>query len=240
MINCIIIDDEPLALSLIEDYVRRTSFLDLKFSSTSSLAGLTFINNNKVDLVFADIKMPDINGMQMMKLVDPKIKFILISAYSEYAIEGYEYNVLDYLLKPIDYGRFYKACQKAYFHFQQFNNRESYKELTKDFLHEYIFLRTESKIIKVALNEILFVKGLKEYLLIQTSELNYIILESFKNLEEKLPKDQFLRVHKSFIISLSKILSIERNRIFISDYIIPIGDSYKAVLFAAINAKKIG
>jgi two-component system, LytTR family, response regulator len=236
MIKCIVIDDEPWALALVEDYVKKTPFLELIYSTTKPIEAINFLQENKVDLVFSDIQMKELTGIQLMKIAGERCRYILTTAYSEYAMEGYEHNVLDYLLKPITYERFLKAAAKAKDYFSTSLAASANETKQKDF----IFLKTDNRLVRVLLDDILFIEGLRDYISVHTKTEKLIVLENLKNLENELPGHLFMRVHKSFIVALNKIETIERNRIFIQKHIIPIGDTYKPVFFTTIDANKFG
>jgi two-component system LytT family response regulator len=234
MIRCAVIDDEPWALALLTDYIGKTDFLELVFSTTNAIEALQHIQQTPVDLVFLDIQMPDLTGLQFMKINAGRSKVILTTAYSEYALEGYEYNIVDYLLKPISFERFYTASLKA----KEILQRNTIVAVPAPMVQpvsDHIFIKTDSKIVNVALAEVLYIEGLKDYIAISTNKEKLVTLESLKALEEILPKQRFIRVHKSYIVAIEKIQSIERNRIFIKDAVIPIGDTYREAFF-----KKIG
>lgn len=241
MISCLAVDDEPWALALITDYIAKTSFLELKYSSTNVLEVLKHIQQESVQLIFADIQMPDLNGIQLIQVTDSATRFILTTAYSEYALEGYENNVVDYLLKPITYDRFYKAALKAklFFESQNIPSRRVEPSDTKKEI-DYIFVKKDDKIIKIQLADILFIEGLREYVSIQTKTEKFVILESMKALDDGLPNEKFMRVHKSYIVALDKIDAIERNRVFISTQVIPVGDAYRSNFFNTIENNKYG
>jgi DNA-binding LytR/AlgR family response regulator len=236
MIKCIVIDDEPWALALIEDYVNKTPFLELIFSTTRPIEAINFLQENKVDLVFSDIQMKELTGIQLMKIAGEKCRYILTTAYGEYALDGYEHNVLDYLLKPITYERFLKAASKARDYFSTKQAAPANEVKQKDF----IFCKTDNRLVRLPLEDILFIEGLRDYISLQTKTEKLIVLENLKNLENELPANLFMRVHKSFIVALNKIEVIERNRIFIGKHIIPIGDTYKSVFFNSIDANRFG
>lgn len=241
MISCLAVDDEPWALALITDYIAKTPFLELKYSSTNVLEVLKYLQQEPVQLIFADIQMPDLNGIQLIQVTDNATRFILTTAYSEYALEGYENNVLDYLLKPITYDRFYKAALKAKIFFECQNapgNRVETSDRKKEI--DYIFVKRDDKIIKIQLADILFIEGLREYVSIQTKTEKFVILESMKALEDGLSNEKFMRVHKSYIVALDKIDAIERNRVFIGKQVIPIGDAYRSNFFNTIENNKYG
>lgn len=224
VINCIILDDEPMAVALLSKYVDKIQSLNLVKATTNPFEVLEFTNNNSVDVIFIDIQMPELTGIQLMEMLGNKTKFVITSAYSEYALQGYEHNVIDYLLKPVSFDRFYKAVVKVQevFKEQTFTNVILAEEKSDDFL----FVKTDGKLIKINLNDLQFVEGLKDYLYLHLKNEKLIVLDTLKDFELKLPNN-FMRVHKSYIVRLDQIESIERNRIFIQNKIIPVGDTYK-------------
>ncbi|MDP3469246.1 MAG: LytTR family DNA-binding domain-containing protein [Daejeonella sp.] len=240
MIRCLVVDDEPLALDILEDYIRKVPFLTLVKTTTSAIEGLSLVQSGAIDLVFLDVQMPELTGIQFLKIINGKCDVILTTAYSQYALDGYELDVVDYLLKPIAFDRFYKAAQKV---LQiKGNNHTVVPESAaiQQNSHDFIFVKTEHKIQKIYLNDILYIEGLKDYISIFTGTERIITLQNMKKMEESLPAKSFIRVHKSYIISLDKIESIERSRIQIGDKIIPIGDTYKDYFFKQIENKNIG
>ena len=242
MIRCVIVDDEPWAIALLSDYIAKIPFLELVFASTNAVEAIQVVREQSIDLVFLDIQMPEITGLQLMKIVAGKCRVILTTAYSEHALEGYEYNVIDYLLKPISFDRFYTAAIKANdvlgYPLADHSGPVVPAGITVD---SYVFVKTDSKMVKVLLAEILFIEGLKDYVAINTEKEKIIVLENLKTFEERLNKDNFLRIHKSYIISLNKIDAIERNRVYIGkDIVLPIGDMYKVQFHAAIEHRHFG
>ncbi len=231
-ITCIAADDEPWALSLITEHIKKVPFLELVFETTEALAALHYLQRHKVQLVFMDIQMPELTGMQVIKILQNKIPVILTTAYSEFALEGYEHNVVDYLLKPISFERFYKAAEKASVFLQ---NNKVPKETLPANAANYLFVKTDSKMVRVNFDELLFVEGLKDYIAIHTLTDKLITLQNLKTMEDDLPAAHFMRVHKSYIVSLAKIDSIERNRIFIGGHSIPVGETFKEDFFKRIN-----
>lgn len=246
-LRCIAVDDEPLALDIIEDYVSKVPFLELVKRTENAIEALQLVQAGGIDLVFLDIQMPELTGIQFLKIANAKAHYILTTAYSQYALESYDLNVSDYLLKPIAFDRFYKAVEKV-------NNLVKTNETaaapqpvvtsapfsaTNHPVQDFIFVKTEHKIQKIELDDILYIEGLKDYISIYTKAERVITLQNMKKMEETLPAGQFIRVHKSYIISLDKIESIERSRISICGKIIPIGDTYRDEFFKHIDNKNI-
>jgi len=239
MIRCLVVDDEPLALDILEDYISKVPFLTLVKTTTSAIEGLSLVQSDAIDLVFLDVQMPELTGIQFLKIINGKCDVILTTAYSQYALDGYELDVVDYLLKPIAFDRFYKAAQKV---LQSSGNTNSSapEVLSVQKNHDFIFVKTEHKIQKIYLDDILYIEGLKDYISIFTRSERVITLQNMKKMEESLPSKSFIRVHKSYIIALGKIESIERSRIQIGEKIIPIGDTYREYFFKQIENTNIG
>ena len=239
MIRCMVVDDEPLALDILEDYISKVPFLTLVKTTTSAIEGLSLVQSDAIDLVFLDVQMPELTGIQFLKIINGKCDVILTTAYSQYALDGYELDVVDYLLKPIAFDRFYKAAQKV---LQSSGNTNSSapEVLSVQKNHYFIFVKTEHKIQKIYLDDILYIEGLKDYISIFTRSERVITLQNMKKMEESLPSKSFIRVNKSYIIALGKIESIERSRIQIGEKIIPIGDTYREYFFKQIENTNIG
>lgn len=224
MINCIAIDDEPLALKQISSYIKKTPGLELAGEFESAIMAHEFLSNNSIDLMFVDINMPDLSGMEFVKsLADPP-KVIFTTAYSEYAIDGFKVNAMDYLLKPIGYADFLKSVEKA----KDWLRKETYKPENIESDNDSLFIKSEYKLLRIKLDDILFIEGMREYIQINTkNDTPVMTLMSMKKIEEFLPNDRFLRVHRSFIVNLEKITTIERNRIVFGKKYIPVSDQYK-------------
>jgi len=238
MIRCVVVDDKPLAIDILNDYISKIPDLTLTFSSTNPLEALEYVMKNKVDLVFLDIQMPQLNGVQFMKIVNEKCLIILTTAYAEYALDGFENNAIDYLLKPVSFERFYKAVQKAVRHFSlTAPGQASITYQPAESENDFIFVKTEYKLVRINTDDILFVEGMQNYVAIQTKTDKILSLQSIKKMEEQLPKKQFIRVHRSFIVAVKKINSIERARIYIGDSVIPFGDLYKEDFYKLIECK---
>lgn len=217
-IKCIVVDDEPLAVSLLGSYVEKIPFFELVFSTENPILALEYIQKNDADLIFLDIQMPELSGINFMKIVGDKLKYILTTAYSEYALEGYEHNVIDYLLKPISFGRFEKSALKA-------QERLPADEISAN---SYFFVKSSGQQHKINFDEILYIESIKDYVNIKTDNQEYIVLDTLKSLENQLPEN-FARVHKSFILNLDKIEKIDVRNVFLnSGKEIPIGETYKS------------
>jgi DNA-binding LytR/AlgR family response regulator len=237
MLNCLVIDDEPLAIKLIEDHISRVPFLRLAGVNTNPLEALIQFNQQQVDLIFLDIQMPQLNGVQFMQLLQNRAQVIITSAFQEYAFDGFEHNVVDYLLKPISFERFYRAVEKAW----KIAHPADKLPATPD-IHPmtggYIFVKVETRMVRVELDDILYVEGLKNYLSIHTRNQRIITLQSMKQMEEALPPNRFMRVHKSYLVALDKIHSVERQEIHIGNTIIPVGSTYADNFFKVLNKLK--
>ena len=220
-LRCAIVDDEPLALSLLESYVNKTPFLELAGKYSSAVQAMKELPGNQIDLLFLDIQMPELNGLEFSKMVSPRTRIVFTTAFGQYAIDGYRVNALDYLLKPISYVDFLQAANKAL---------QWYEHMQRPAAEiESIFIKTEYKQVQVELRKILYIEGLKDYVKIFIEDEPHPILSlmSMKSLEEMLPASRFIRVHRSFIVQPEKIKVIERNRIVFGKEYIPISDNYK-------------
>jgi len=234
-VNCIIVEDEPLARDKLIDFISRVNFLKLVFETSNGIEAISFVKENQVDLIFLDIRMKKLSGIQFMKALNNSPRIIITSAYDEYALKSYDYNVIDYLLKPFSFERFLQAADKVVDEITMEGRANKYKSEST----EFIFIRTENRIEKIYLKEILYVEGLKDYLKIVLISSKILTLMSFSKILEMLPDKDFIRVHKSYIISLNHIKSIERNRINISDKLIPISDTYKKQFYSHLKDKNL-
>jgi DNA-binding LytR/AlgR family response regulator len=221
-IKCVLIDDEPLAIKVLQNYF--TNFTDFEVIATfnNSLEALDFINSTTVDAVFLDINMPMMTGFELISLIESKTKVIITTAFREFAAESYDLDVLDYLVKPIPLPRFIKCIHKITTEYNLKNNIKV--ETAKGDSH--IFIKVDKKMMKINIEEILFVEGMKEYIKVVTPDKTYITHKSLTSLSEELPAERFLRIHKSYVIALNKVKSIEGNRVQIQSYNIPIGRNY--------------
>lgn len=242
-IDCIAIDDEPLALDIIRDYSKKVPFLNLICTFDNAIESIDYMKHNKVDLLFLDIQMEELTGIQLLNIIKQKPLVIFTTAYEKYAIQGYELDIIDYLLKPIPFERFLKAADKAYDRLESKQPARTEENSTQPtangLVNDFIFVKTEFHLEKVKFSDILFIEGMGDYLLIQTTTGRIMTLQNFKKIEETLPMQFFCRVHKSYIVALDKILKIERNRIYIGQKIIPISDTYKKTFFDMLEGKKL-
>jgi DNA-binding LytR/AlgR family response regulator len=235
-LRCLVIDDKPLAIDILADYARKVPFLDLAATTTNPIEGLNIVREQKIDLVFLDIQMPELTGMQFIKIAGKQCKIVLTTAYTEYALDGYEHDVVDYLLKPIAFDRFYRAAEKALnLMIHQPVNGSLNMPVAFEQPAAYLFVKTEHRIQKINLADILYVEALQNYVSLNTTAGRVMSLQPLKKIEEQLPGAEFVRVHKSYIISLRHISSVERSRIFIGDVTIPVGDSYRDGFYRLID-----
>jgi len=227
-IRCVVLDDEYLAVKLISGYVQRTIGLALALSTTNANEALAIIQQGQADLIFLDVQMPDITGIELMHLTrNDNIKVILITAYAQYALDGYEYDIVDYLLKPITYERFILAVNKA----KARLHSSSQQHIAQDFL----FIKTEYRLQKVALNSIMYLEALGDYIAFHTTGGKILSLERMKNRSELLPQKNFLRIHKSYIINIDHISFIERGRVVINKEYLPVGETFKETVRAKLG-----
>jgi two-component system, LytTR family, response regulator len=239
-IRCIAIDDEPPALNQMEEFISRVPFLELLSSFDNGMSALEFLKENEVDLLFLDIEMEGFTGIQLLKVLKNKPFIILTTAYDSYAIQAFDLDVNDYLLKPISFERFLKSVEKVYD--MKTNKKPSVAAAQPAVAADeknYIFVKTEYRMQRVDFKEILYIEGLKEYLIIKMITGRVITLQSFRHMEEMLPSSNFIRVHKSYMVALDKIEFIERNRIKIADKLIPIGDTYKKIFYEALGNREL-
>ncbi|MCR9064870.1 MAG: LytTR family DNA-binding domain-containing protein [Cytophagales bacterium] len=237
-IRCVIVEDEPLARKLISEYVNTTPNLTLVASFGNPLEALEFMRENTIDLLFSDIQMKEITGITLLKLLNKKPFVVLTTAYSEYALEGFELDVTDYLLKPITFERFLKAVEKVS---QRMKNEkpEAVTVVSTDPANDFIFLKDGSKLLKVRLPDILYIQGLKDYVKVITTERQIVSLQTMKSLEETLPSNQFIRIHNSTIVAFDAIEEIERDKVKIGKVYLPVSDSYKKSFKEYIESKRI-
>jgi two-component system, LytTR family, response regulator len=226
MIHCIIIEDEPLAAEKLSGFISKTDNLNLRGVFHSPVAAMGFLRSNPVDLIFLDIEMKELSGIQLMESVKLDSKIIITTAYEKYALKGFELQVSDYLLKPITFERFLKACDKVMGELLPAEKRSE---------HRKIFIKTEYRLEGVDSSEILYVEGIGDYRKVVTLRKTILTLQNFREVSNMLPQDKFRRVHNSFIVSLDKIDKIERRRIYIKDHVIPVSDSYYKEFLNGLN-----
>ncbi|MDD4514670.1 LytTR family DNA-binding domain-containing protein [Massilibacteroides sp.] len=235
-LTCAIIDDEPLAVSLLESYVLKTPFLQLKGTYNSALDAVGELTKQPVDLLFLDIQMPELNGLEFSRIIKEETRIIFTTAFSQYALDSYKVNALDYLLKPISYPDFLKSANKA-LQWYELLRKPSLEQEPQSAEVESIFVKTEYKLVRIELSKIIYIEGLKDYVKIYVEDEAHPILSliSLKAMEEMLPDNRFIRVHRSFIVQPQKIKVIERNRIVFGKTYIPISDSYKQAFMEFLN-----
>jgi len=226
--TCIIIEDEPLALEKTRDFVSKTPFLHLSATFDNALTGLSYLNNNKVDLLFLDINMDELSGIELLESSKISSQVIITTAYPEYALKGYELKITDYLLKPFTFNRFLQAVNKA---------QENIVHRNSDSQPEFIFVKTEYRLEKIMLNEIVYIEGMRDYRRIHTVNKRVMTLQNFSEFEKIIPSNIVCRVHKSYMVAINKIVSIERNRIKIADQLIPVSETYKEAFYHIIQSK---
>jgi len=225
-INCIAIDDEPLALSKLEGFISKVPELRLVRTFDDPVEAIGWLKENGTDLIFLDIQMEQLTGIQFLEVIEPSSKVILTTAYDQYAIKGFELNVTDYLLKPFSFQRFLQAVNKAMEYFSTKKNSEN---------DRFIFVKTEYRLERIDIDDILYIEGMKDYLRIICTGKKVMTLQSFAKIEESLPDKKFCRVHKSYIVAIDKIKSIERGVIIIADQRIPVSNTYKDIFFSKIK-----
>ena len=234
MLRCIAIDDEELALELLEDNIKKVPYLQLVATCSNPLQAMKILKEEPVDLVFLDIQMPGINGLQFIQSAGASCMFILVTAYEKYALDGYNLNVVDYLVKPVDLSRFIQACNKAW---ELHQLRTKNKTATEAPAPDYIFVNVDYSLVKLTLADILWIEGLKDYIRIHLHEnpRPVITRSSMKSMEEQLPPSAFLRIHKSFIVAKRYITAVRKNSVFIGKTELPVGENYKEGLDAFVN-----
>lgn len=232
MLRCIAVDDEPLALDLLEDNIRQVPYLQLEAKCKNALEAIEVIQSHPVDLIFLDIQMPGLTGLQFIQSLATRPMVILITAYDQYALQGYNLDVMDYLVKPVSFERFLKACNKAWEYFKLKNaSLQATGGNTEE--PEYFFVNAEYSLVKVVVDEIIMIEALKDYIKISLdSNKPLVIRMSMKSIEEKLPARKFLRIHKSYIISIARISSIRKNSVFLGSVELPVSDNYREALLA--------
>jgi two-component system, LytTR family, response regulator len=230
--KCIAVDDEPLALALLQDNIRQVPSLELVASCSTAMEALAVLNNQEVDLIFLDIQMPGLTGLQLLQSLSVRPMVILITAYEKYALEGYNLDVIDYLVKPVPFERFLKACNKAIDFYRLKKNISAESQSWP----EYFFVNAEYGLVKIVFSDIQMIEGLKDYLKIHLGDTKPLVIRmSLKSIEEKLPPGKFFRIHKSYIVSVSHITAIRRNSVFLGDLELPLSELYKEDLMREIG-----
>jgi len=240
-INCIVVDDEPLAIEKLTDYIQRIPYLNHQASFDNAIDALEYLRDKKTELVFLDIQMDKFTGIQLLEILRNPPKIVITSAYENYALKGYELDVTDYLLKPIAFERFLKAVNKVS---EEIRAERASKPASAHAnqgkpISDFIFVKADYHMHKIKFDDILYIEGMKDYLRLHLSTQRIMTLMSFLKIEKVLPPEKFMRVHKSYIIALDKIERIERNTILIADQKIPIGNKYKKVFLEFLEKERI-
>ena len=230
LLRCIVLDDEYLAVKLLSGYISQTLGLELALGTTNAMEAIAALQKGMADLIFLDVQMPGITGLELMRITrNSKAKVVLTTAYAQYAIEGYEHDIIDYLLKPITFERFQIAVNKAKVRLHSLIKQEAYSD--------FLFIKTEYRLQKVPFSSILYLEALGDYIAFHTSQGKILSLERMKNMEEQLPQRNFLRIHKSCIINIDHINYVERGRIIINNEYLPVGETYKETVRAILGIK---
>lgn len=235
LLNCCVIDDEPLAARLIASYIERTPFLECAGVFGSAQEAIRAVIQGNIDLIFLDINMPQLNGLEFARLVPPSTRVIFTTAYDQFAVDSFKVNALDYLLKPISYEEFSKSATRALHQFMSQGGEEH-----TDPSRKAIIVKSEYKLVQIMVDDILYIEGLKDYVKIVTESQTVMTLMNIKTLEGTLPASKFMRVHRSFIVNKDRITVIERNRIVFGKTCIPVSDSYKTAFTDFVNSRLIG
>lgn len=238
-ITCLIVDDEPLARNLLKEYVSKVPYLDLKGTCSNALEAIDFLRQQSVDMMFLDIQMPDLTGISFLKALQKKPIVVFTTAYSEYALESYDLDVVDYLLKPITFERFMRAVDKVNQRMASGNTSPSNEKLPPAESSDFIFVKDGTKLVKVRWEDILYIEGLKDYVTIHTPDQKIITLQRLKVLETQLPADKFIRIHNSFIVAVSAINVIYKNEVQVGKAMLPISDSYKKAFKEFVEKKHL-
>lgn len=236
-LNCIIVDDEPLALIKLRNYIERLDFLQLVGDFDNAIQAMNFLRKQPVDVLFLDIQMEEMNGIQLLEVMKERPMVILTTAFDQYALKGYELDVLDYLLKPIDFDRFALAAERAQ---QQYQLRQSpsgrtAEAGTEEVTQDFILIRSDYKMVKVRLDEIMYIEGMKDYSRLHCQERRIMTMQTIGKMQDALPHPQFFRIHKSYIIAIDKLEAYGRNHVQINGKEIPIGSMYKAAFLTYLE-----
>ena len=243
MIRCLAIDDEPLALRQLASYIEKIPFLELVESCESALDAHTVMEKEPIDAIFIDINMPDLNGMDFVKSLTSPPMVVFTTAYSEYAIDGFKVDAVDYLLKPFGMDDMLRAANKLKAHYELVNGNKATVQTTTALDDDTLFFKTEHRVVRVDINKIRYIEGMSEYLRIHLddSPRPLIVLLSMKKIEERLPRNIFMRIHRSYIINLKKIQEVNKSRVILdADTYLPIGDLYREAFNEYLNSKFLG
>lgn len=233
-INCVIIDDEPLAAELLLSYAKRISYLNVKGTFNSAIAAMRELREHPVDLIFLDIQMPELSGLEFARILPPQTRIIFTTAFNQYAIDGYKVNAMDYLLKPISYDDFLQACNKAL----EYITSQQIHTTNKEKADRFIFVKSEYKLVRINLDDVLYIEGVKDYVKIyfDNGDKPVMSLMNMKRIEESLPSPEFMRTHRSYIVNMMKVKVIDRLRIVFDKVYIPISDSYKDEVMSFLDS----
>lgn len=226
--NCIVVDDEEFSRDVIKHFVNKTDTLELVAECESAGDAFTVLKKNDIDIVFLDVEMPEMSGLDLVKALDDMPQIILVTSRPNYAVEAFEYSITDFLVKPVNYARFLKAVSKA-------ENNLKAASVTVENKTDEVFVKTDSKMVKLKFSEIIFIEALSDYVIINTPKRKYIIHSTMKGLEKKLPEKEFSRVHRSYIVNMLKIESIEDSHVLVPGKALPIGASYKSKFMKKLN-----
>jgi len=226
-IQCLVVDDDPISIEVIKHFIEKTNFLELKSECNSAIDAMNLLREESIDLIFLDVNMPEMTGMDLVKTLEDDYEIVLVTSETDHALEAIEYEVTDYLVKPIEYGRFIKAATKAQ------RNIDRLTQLNKE--HKDIYVKSDSKIVKIDLDQILFIEALADYVIINTPNKKHIVHSTMKGMEKKMPSKNFIRVHRSYIVNTDKIETMEDLNIKIGEKSVPIGASYKTAFLDKLN-----
>lgn len=235
-ITCIIVEDEPMGMSLMQNHVAKVPYLELRGSFSDPVKAIAFLRENTVDLMFSDIQMPGVTGISLLKIVQNLPLVIFTTAYSEYALEGYDLDVVDYLIKPISFERFLKSVEKA----AQRLHKPTPAAPAEDDREDYIFVKDGTRYIRVDISDIRYIEGLKDYVAIHIPGKKIVSLQTMKALEALLPRSRFIRIHNSYIVALQAIDSVDKEKVQIGNIFLPVSDSYKKGLKEMVEKRQIG
>ncbi len=234
--RCLVIDDEPLAIEVIESYIQKIPKLEIVAKCTNPINAFEVLRKNQIDLIFLDIQMPQLNGIEFLKTLKNPPKVIFTTAYRDYALEGYELGAVDFLLKPFSFGRFMKAVNKIYTQPPNYvsSSTPKVKEIRPS-KEPFIYVKSEKKMVKVYIKDILYVESLKDYVAIHTADKKMVTKQKISYMEEKLPQRQFLRVHRSYLIAVHQIAAFNHTQIDVGKTVVPIGRSYRQQVMDNLN-----